>query len=341
MISVINRKIAIFNSSGHSINLGRQVLLAKKFNFELAENNNLFKHKLKNAEKLMFSDDIDIFCLLNLFKEIFYNKRIIELNIIFLELYTISFNSLLNEIFWNLSIDNFSVKELFIQLYYTPKRFIRFILFRLLLKKMSCNIYLPSTLRIEYVKNILSGQHVYYRVRNLLFDNSEPKIDVNLNFKPYTYLFIAGNIYYLNDFQKVCDFAFSHNLKIVVTSKKKLPDEFYSNFHDTIIQTGPLQHHQILSLTKNCLAGVAVFSKNNINQKMAASSKIYEYAAYGKPIIVSRVPGIVSEVNEFSLKNIFYIDQLNLINLKNIPFIQTEFNELFSFNNELLSLYKY
>jgi hypothetical protein len=338
MKPISNKRIAIFNSSGHSVNFGRQVLLAKKFKFELADKNIIYRNQIKFAEDIMFSDDIDVLCLITIFKEIVLKKKVIELHIIFLELYTISFSSLLNEILWNISIDNLSIKEMLIQLYYTPKRFVRFLFFRSLLKKSICKIYLPSTLRIQYVKNILSSQHDYYRVRNLLFDNSNKCTGINLNITCNPYLFIAGNIYYLNDFSKVCEFALRSNLKIVVTSKRTLPIEFCSKFPDTIIQTGPLEHNHIISLTKKCLAGIAVFSIKNINQKLAASSKLYEYAAYGKSIIVSRVPGVELEVEEFSIKNVFYIDQLNDIKLENIPFVQTEFNQSFSFNNEIASL---
>jgi hypothetical protein len=186
------------------------------------------------------------------------------------------------------------------------------------------------------VKNILKNQHKYYRLRNLLFNNSQS--NSRLNFKPYTYLFIAGNIYYLNDFQKVCEFAAKENVKLIITSKKMLSQKLCTNYKSTIIQTGELSHNEILELTKNCIAGIAVFSKSNLNQKMAASSKIYEYAAFGKPIIVSRVPGVEIEVKEFSIKNVFYIDQLNTLKLINIPLTQSKFNDSFSFNNELLSL---
>ncbi len=335
---VFNR-IALFNNFAHSVNLGRQILLAKKTNHFVFQDRKKFKSAIKNAESVLVADDVDISCLLYLYIEIsLYRNRKIHLNILFLELYTISFRALINEMFWYLTIDNLSITNFIIQLYYTPKRFLRLILFRLLLRSRTSTIYLPSALRIKFVSSLLSKSHQFIRVRNLLFDNLDLLNNKKLEFKPYSYLFIAGNVYYINDFEKVCNFALKNSIKIVVASGKKLNNKLVAKFKDTIIQTGPLKHHKIIELTKNCIAGIAVFSYNNINQNMAASSKIYEYAAYGKPIITSRVPGVEMEVQEFSINNVFYIDQLTKINLENIPLIKNEFDSSFCFNNELLNL---
>jgi hypothetical protein len=335
---MLYKKIAFFNGSAHSVNLGRQLLLADKLNHKILTNEEKFANQLKFAESILIADDIDILYLLRLYVCIIFSRnKKIKLNILFLELYTISFRSLINEITWYFSNDSFSLKQAFIQLYYTPKRFLRLIFFRLLLNSNISKIFLPSSLRIHYVRNLLKRPHEFKRVRNLLFNNSIG-LNLELKFAPYSYLFIAGNIYFLSDFQEVCQFALESKIKVVVTSRQKLDSKIRNKFSQIIIETGQLSHPEIIELTKNCLAGIAVFSKNNINQNLAASSKLYEYAAYGKPIIVSRVPGVENEVDEFLIKNVFYIDQLNSLKLGDIPLIQSDFDFSFFYENELINL---
>jgi hypothetical protein len=333
---MINYKIAIFNNTGHSVNLQRQILLANKIKHEVILDRNKFKNQLKLANSILIADDVDISILFTIFYKIkFLYKNRINLNFIFLELYTISYKALINEVFSYLLYDNFSFIQFLKQIYFTPSRLIRIILFRLILKSKSCTIFLPSSLRIKFISQILIKEHIYKRVRNLLINNTASEYNNDLYYQPYSYLFIAGNIYYLNDFKIICQFAFKSNIKIVVSSKTKLSNHLTKKFENTIIQTGPLSHSKIIELTKNCLAGIAVFTKDNINQNFAASSKLYEYAAYGKPIIVSRVAGVESEVQEFSIKNIIYIDQLNTYELDNIPLINNDFNSSFLYENDL------
>lgn len=332
-------KIAIFNLSGHSVNLGRQLLLADKLDHQLLNHSFDFNFQIQNSNSLLFSDDIPLIKLFKVLRfSLFNNKNNILFNIVFLELYTISFGSLINEISWYLYFESFSIKQIFVQIYYTPKRFVRLVLFRLILKFNSCRIFLPSTLRVNYVKNILGNKHRYVRVRNLLFNNIGSSGILNSTYSPYSYFFIAGNIYYLSDFVKVCDFARKNKFKVIVTSRQSINSKIVNSYLDVIIQTGPLNHIDIIELTRNCLAGIAVFCDKNINQNLAASSKLYEYAAFGKPIIVSRVPGVEMEVKEFCIKNVIYIDQLNLLRLNDIPLIQNDFDKLFSFENELTEL---
>ncbi len=105
-------------------------------------------------------------------------------------------------------------------------------------------------------------------------------------------------------------------------------------FPENILFIGIVDHNVILNLVYNCSAGIVLYNNETINQKLSASSKLFEFLYFNKHIIVSNNQGVISELNPESYPYKI-IDKKQLL-FKNHNF--TADNSKFYFENEVESI---
>lgn len=324
----INSALILKNT--HPINKERFFQIADFNRLEIFEKaSDLIEKKI---DLLYCSDSLDISAFLTLIFRVKSNKIFFHA----LEMYSISFKALISEI--KLKITNvFRLKSF----YLISIWIIKFLLIKFLLKFNKHKIIISSISRKKYLMSNYNSCDIlispnYPLSQNFnLYNKSEISNDL-LDIMSKKYFYIPGNIHNLKEFKELTIILSRMNLKIVLTSSKKLPKNLKSA---NIIETGNLNKNQIFNLIKNSIGGIALFDKRSINQNLCASSKLYEFLFFNKSVIVSNVYEI-NELIKTKLKyKLFFIDQINE-NLLINSFYNSEntHNYEFTHENNLINL---
>mgnify|MGYP001239245219 CR=1 FL=1 len=335
-------KLAYFPEKMHSINRQRHCMLATKKNFEIVDDKYIFAN-IHEIHDLLISDDIELKVLFKLFFNTFKNKKF-NIEIIFLELYTISIQTIWNELQTRLSLNPTNYFTNGKILYNSTKWVSKYLVFTLLLKRFSVTLYLPSYPRILFLRNKLANTHQFKLLRNLpilsLFNKEiSENVHQGLNYitrEPFFYL--PGSINNYNDLLKVCQYAFKNSIKVVITTKEKNVKRKCKHFPECLMITAELTYSEIIYLVIKSRAGIIIYSSENINQNLEASSKLYEFLMLNKPIIASRVKGMEYDRNLNIDKRFHFIDKLENIDITNFENIHCELDTSLSFENQLLNI---
>jgi hypothetical protein len=296
---------------------------------------------------IIFSDDVTLRDKHKILKHIL-ERRIKAVEFISLEVYSLGYEAMVQEHISHITLpfkNLHNIKDLFRSFYNVVR--ISYATFRALydititrtiLNLTQSTVFVSSDLRRDYIKNKINSKIPIKIMKNLPIENNWKRVKNDrfiglYNISPQKeYLFLPGNVNNLEDFSKVCVFADLNNLKIIASSRLTLPEHIIKKFNGLILETGPLAHEHIVSLSYNCFAGVVLYNNNTVNQKISASVKFLEFIYINKPVIVSRNEGVLNEANLYSAQ-VFIVDELKNNTL--LESFQEENNNSISFEQYL------
>ena len=272
----------------------RSLYLSKKLKHNNQPKINLRKiNKYRNASSILIDDYISTLNLLKLFLVLNFGKRK-QLIVYSYEMYFIHFNSI--------SINGFNFSEI--------KNFllclVKCSLLSILITFYSKKIIVCSELRKKLIKKKFKNKRVYV-IPNRYF---KKKINIKYNKKLRNFIFIAGSINSVDDFEKLCIFCKNSNIRIIITSQGKNFD-MIKKFSKIIADKGYLNSQKISHYIKYSLACACFYNNDNYNQKFASSIKLHEYMFFSKKIIISDNPGLKYDLKNNSYKNYLNINKLN------------------------------
>jgi len=335
-------KVAYFPEKMHSINRQRHCMLAIRRDFKIADDKYIFAN-IKEIHDLLISDDIEINILFKLVYSTFKSRKF-NVEIIFLELYTINIQSILNEVLTRMSFTPINYIPNIKLLYNATKWALKYSLFTILLKRLTSTLYLPSYPRILFLQSKVANTHQFKLLRNLpILSLWNQKVSENvyqhLRFiTRESYFYLPGSINNYGDLLKVCKYAVKNSIKVVVTTKEKEVKKKCKHFPDCLMITEELTYNEIKYLVMNSKAGIITYSQRNINQNLEASSKLFEFLVLNKPVIASRVLGMEYDKNHNIEKKIFFVDTLEYIDIADFKTFQGELDTNLSFENQLINI---
>jgi len=334
-----SNKCAYFPATVNPSNLDRFQKMASHFKYFHILNNSTDLFKIQPSSVLMCdgSDvrDKSIIIILIIF------GKIKKIDFISLEVYSIDFRALFQERKVSL-LELYCKSGKFYFVYRLMRASISFLyaafsvfLTRTILNISNSTTFVSSNLRLDYLytrtnistnysimKNLpLKGRWKYGKCDNIHY--------LNTLIQKRRYLFLPGNIHNEEEFILVCEFARLSSLIIVIASYKKITNQKIKKYDNIIVETGPLSYECIVDISYHCVAGIALYRSNTINQTLSASSKFLEFLYIRKPVITSRNEGVLSEVKNYSAK-VFFVD-----NLKHVKFNGDFSNSLVSFETYL------
>jgi hypothetical protein len=325
-------KIAYLGKGAHPVNLNRYQLFIDFYNFKETQNIKLlYKHKTI----IFYTDNCNLFNHLKILLNSLYSKNsiIIYWN---LEIYLLSYKYYLEEILSIPSVTKKIKSSLKFFIFWVPKIFIN----KIILSRFNTILILSSEERKKIFLNIYN-QNSLYVLRN------KP---VSINFEPYLnliklkeisnliskrFLFLPGSINNFEDFNIIINFSKKYNLDIILATTQINTLENILLKNKNIKNIGSVPNYLIQFLISKCIAGICLYRNNTTNQKLSASSKLFEFLYFNKLVIVSRNIGVLSELKIIQYVNYIITDKLQ----ENISDTSNNIkNENMLFNNELLSL---
>jgi hypothetical protein len=312
---------AYFGGGPHPVDLKRHLLLAKDWSYDICSNLFVEIDSTQNSNiELLLADSCDLKTLFKLF--IFeINSHFSKISFIALELFNLSFKAWFEELIFLIK-ETKSTSNLKSILYFALVIPIRILLVRVILSKGDREIIVPSELRINFLKSILSKNIVYILIRN------KPILS-DWNFKKYeefnqlsiqakdliengNFLFIAGRINAEEEFHQICKYAYYANLKIIAaTSQFERMKKSIDQFPELILSLGTLSNSMVMYISSKCLAGICLYNNYTINQRLSASSKFFEFLLLNRPIISCDNIGMKREFKSEFIHLIIPLDKLN------------------------------
>ena len=112
---------------------------------------------------------------------------------------------------------------------------------------------------------------------------------------------MPGAVNNIEDLGIVCRCCIKHNIKIVLaTASNPEIDDIVRRFPTLVTNIGERAHPDILYLIQKSIGGIVLYRNDSINQRLSASSKLFEFLFFNKPVIVSDNEGVISELQESS-----------------------------------------
>lgn len=251
-------------------------------------------------KKTILIVDIDLSLV---WRNILFFSTVDQICIYNLELYRVSHKALISEVKWRASRGS-SIFALF-------KGYISNIVlimaFKLLLSmnKVSC-IITASHPRKDFLKNELCK----YNLRLKVIENFPPKALVSAKFEPTAsetmssenYIIIPGS--YNDDesvirLDKYCDCV---NFRLLLT---ETPDDKLLAQLRTTIVIGNQKWEELIGLIKYSKACACFYNDISVNQRMSASSKIFEVINSKKLVIHNKSSGILDLIERKNLQDAF------------------------------------
>jgi hypothetical protein len=147
-------------------------------------------------------------------------------------------------------------------------------------------------------------------IRNKIISNNFKFTSTNHKIRLKKYFFIPGNINNKKDLLKLVLFCKVRKIKIITTHLSSKSNLFNKN-KDIFILKGYLNTKDIFNYTKFSLANVCLYDNSKINQKLAASMKLYESMTMSKNLIISNNPGLIDTLTEEKYKKFIFVDKLS------------------------------
>lgn len=239
------------------------------------------------------------------------------------------------------------LKKFLIIFYILLVKYSRIILIKYLLKNKNISLLVSSKSRMDLLKKKFPNTKIYFIrnciLKNNLIKNDKSRIKINSLIKK-EFILLSGNINNFEDFQLLTKFCKKNNLILVHCGfvDKDIKDKL-ENFNEIIKFLGYIDYSIIIKILIKAKAVAVFYKKNTINQEYSASSKLLEAIYLSKKIILSRNPGALNELNNFSYKNFHFIEELSKVSFKNLDKIKNQTSnkskECF-FENECVRLSK-
>jgi hypothetical protein len=336
-------KFGYLSKNSHQLEKLRNRYIMQKFNYKILHNISLRKICILQPTFFYIDDHIsiaEVVKLLICFKLNLIKRFVIRCS----ELYTIDYHAYDTEV--NKHLTDFN-KINILKKIWAKRVYLKIYLFKKIINNKNTILILPSLLRKKYyIENIKTHNKIIV-LRNL------PMID-ELNFKQVdffkifdstiaeiinseNYFLLAGNINSLKDLNILGNYSKKMNIPIIIASNdivnvKKLQKIFPEN----IVYIGVVEHNLILNLVYKCNSGIILYNNDTINQKYSASSKLFEFLYFSKPVIVSDNDGVKNELILESYSHKIILE--NTLMENNFDFKID--NNRFVFENEIASLEK-
>jgi len=276
----------------------RILLLSEKLQFESINDLSFYDLKLfLGKKKILIDDYISVYNLFKLFLILILGKKK-ELIVYSFEVYYIDLSSYS-------FFSKFNTFKIFLG------GLIKCIILRTFIKLYSKKIIVCSELRKKYIEKIYTDQEVLF-INNRVYKNDNFSLE---EIKEKNFFFIAGSINNEIDFEKLCLFCKKENYKLVIAAKINNKKIIYK-YSDIIISKENINKDKVFSYINKASACACFYNNDTINQKYAASIKLYEYMLYNKKIIVSNNDGSLSALKNNNYKKYIEVNKLNIDNLK-------------------------
>jgi hypothetical protein len=275
----------------------------------------------------------------------FYFKFIDKVVLRCSELYTIDYHA------YSTEVDNYLLtlkdqnKNTIINKIWSIRVYFKIWIFRLILNNKNTILFLPSVLRKEYFDLRSNFKNTTIVLRNLPMADelNFTKISFSESFDSKTsdilnsknFFLLAGRINSFEDLVIISEYSNKNNTPIVIASDDTTSViNLKKIFPNNILFIGMVDHNVILNLVYNCSAGIILYNNQTVNQRLSASSKLFEFLYFNKPVIVSDNQGVIYELNAESYPHRILINKDLLYN----DFLFTADNAKFHFENEVSSL---
>jgi uncharacterized protein (UPF0248 family) len=297
----------IFNN--YDADFERFNILSKKLNYKTIKNDEISTiNNLAERFFLLIRDDLSIITIIKIVFLLVRNKKA-RVEFLCLELYSISLKAIVSDFNFNKKFPN-SFKTLLYPFFLIQLRLAKYILFRFIIKFWCDCLYLPSEARAIYFSS-KNNKLLIKVLPNLPLKSFSDLQNHNLdNFKEFEYLYLPGRINNQKELIEILEFAYNNQIKVVVSSNEKVSLLDNVKYSETLIETGPIPHYKVLVFMKNCLAGIILYNSKSINQKFAASSKLFEFLYFNKFVIISQNFGVMKEIEKYSIKKFKVINGL-------------------------------
>jgi len=328
-------KFSIIDKQSISANSKRFEILSVHLGFKQIHSTELTKYLANNVNCLLLINDS--FSFKTLFNILFYSlkNKNIKIQFLCLELYSLSFKAILSDfkIYHSTSLN---LKLNLYQYYLLQLRIFRYFLINTLINYKCDILYLPSEARKIYVSNLYNVNIKV--IPNLPLRSFDKALEGNNDFdntifSSYKFIYLPGRINNLNDLNIVLDYAYSNNLKLVVSSSEKVFISSNDIRRNALIETGPIPHDRVLNFMRNCISGLILYDSKSLNQKFAASSKLFEFLYLGKMIIISDNYGVLQEIKKYSVENFMIVG--NIQKLNTIDGVKLNFDTKYLYENYL------
>lgn len=224
------------------------------------------------------------------------------------ELYTIDYKAYSTEVDKHLSYLKNLNKNTFLNYLWSKRIFLKIWLFKIILNNKNNKVFLPSVLRKNYYLSNSSINNSVIVLRNLPmmnelnFDNIDftGKFSSNIidTINSGNYFLLAGNINSFDDLLCICSFSNAKGIPIIIASNDiNSVNRLHELYPNNIFYIGMVDHNMILNLVSRCNSGIILYNNQTVNQQLSASSKLFEFLYFNKPVIVSDNQGVLSELN--------------------------------------------
>lgn len=161
--------------------------------------------------------------------------------------------------------------------------------------------YLMSKWKLDKLPYSISNKpyHVSYKKNEENIDTSLKKIVKQLGEKK-TVIYQSRHISYVQELMQLAKALKEINRDFVLVLIGEIPSdeikEKIRKIYKNVIFAGAILAPMNLQLTSYGYIGVAVYQENVLNNMFCAPNKIYEYGAFGIPILCNDLPGLVETV---------------------------------------------
>ncbi len=331
-------KAAFFGSDNLSANHDRYSLLARHLGYGMPQRFSVEKIKDGIIEAILLNETVRTKHLLMIFANRLRSIKKLQIEFVALELYSVSYTAALQEFKHQAKGRNFL--RPFLE---CLKQCVKVLTIRSLLRRWGRRLIVPSEQRALFLEDETKSDLKIEVVRNLpvlsTFDQRDLRVAtpaVQGDYATKT-LFLAGRINNVDDLRLVCEYANKYGYKLDVASgDEKLALAFQDAYPKVIRFLGLLTHKEILVRMRSCLAGIVLYSDYTINQRLSASSKLFEFLVFSRPVIVSKNQGVEEELKKVPLLEVVLVNELDRIGP--LRYREPKLEESLSFDRELNKL---
>ncbi len=338
-------KFGYLSKKSHLLEKLRNSFIMKTYGYSILSKISFF-HIIKLRPKYFYIDDHisfhELIKITFLYHFNFIDKVVIRCS----ELYTIDYFAYNTEVVnYLLNLKSLN-KNILINKIWSKRVYLKILLFRIILKNRKTILFLPSNLRKEYYHSNSNHKNTVFVLRNLPMLNKLNFTEINFTetfgkkisdvFYRENYFLLAGNINAYDDMVIISEHAKNNSIPIIIASNDFLTtSKLEKIFPDNIFFIGMVDHNVILNLVSKCSAGIVLYNNETVNQKLSASSKLFEFLYFNKPVIVSNNQGVLNELKSESYPHKIIINKQ--LKFNNFKFIDD--NSKFYFESEVKNLH--
>jgi len=301
----MNKNLLVKDKKTSGQNLERLMIISGDHKIVEVENiqNNI---NLSEGIKIYFNDNIQGFDLLKLLY-LFIKFETIHLHMYSLETYSLSLRAYLSEIFNPNKINRLDLKSYVIN----PKAIADILLRKIILNHQRSTLSVPSELRRKFINHSKAIIHRNLPTKQWVYQDLSNEIPSKLK-GIGNYILLVGRLNCKNSLITINNWAIRKGYKIILCGDHDISGDNYINL-------GKVSSATANQLIRRSKAGIVLYSSDTINQKLSASSKLYEFLAYNIPVIHNLNTGLEKEIEVMNLDRELLINSDLLCKMQTIP----------------------